>query len=185
MKNDELFSALSAAAVRLGAHKANVINVSDIVLECEFRAMCEANLCGVFGKCYMCPPDVGDIDVLMRRVGEFRFVLVYQIVGAIKGNFDFDGMTVAKRRSFTLAQELRAVFSVRGIKKALHLGVGGCGVCEVCAKLSGEPCRHPELALSSLEAYGVNVSELACAAGMRYINGENTVTYFGAVLFCL
>ena len=37
--------------------------------------------------------------------------------------------------------------------------------------------------MASLEAYGVNVSELASASGMKYINGQNTVTYFGAVFF--
>jgi len=56
-------------------------------------------------------------------------------------------------------------------------------VCPVCGKRTGEPCRHPQQAISSLEAYGVNVSLLAQAAGMRYTNGQNTVTYFGAV-FC-
>ena len=69
------------------------------------------------------------------------------------------------------------------ITRVLHLGAGGCGVCERCAKQTGEPCRFPHLALASLEAYGVNVSQLAQAANMKYINGQNTVTYFGAVLF--
>ncbi|MFR9235458.1 MAG: DUF2284 domain-containing protein [Eisenbergiella massiliensis] len=36
---------------------------------------------------------------------------------------------------------------------------------------------------SSLEAYGINVSTLAAQCGMRYINGKDTVTYFGAVFF--
>ena len=72
-----------------------------------------------------------------------------------------------------------------GISNVLHLGAGGCGVCKPCAKQSGEPCRFPELAMPSLEAYCINVSELARAAGMKYINGPNTVTYFGAVLFTL
>ena len=54
-------------------------------------------------------------------------------------------------------------------------------MCERCAKLTDEPCRFPELAMSSLEAYGVNVSLLAPQAGMQYINGTGTVTYFGAV----
>jgi predicted metal-binding protein len=53
----------------------------------------------------------------------------------------------------------------------------------VCAKRTDEPCRHPDLAMASLEAYGFNVSRLAAAADMKYINGQNTVTYFGAVLF--
>ena len=41
----------------------------------------------------------------------------------------------------------------------------------------------PEEAVASLETYGGNVSKLAPAAGMKYINGKDTVTYFGAVLF--
>ena len=64
----------------------------------------------------------------------------------------------------------------------LHLGAGGCRVCPVCGRRTGEPCRFPEKAIGSLEAYGVNVSLLAEAAGMRYINGQDTVTYFGAIL---
>jgi len=67
----------------------------------------------------------------------------------------------------------------------LHLGAGGCGVCKTCAKRTNEPCRYPKLAMASLEAYGINVSRLAAAAEMKYTNGANTVTYFGAVLFSI
>ena len=78
---------------------------------------------------------------------------------------------------------MRKVFADMQISRVLHLGAGGCGVCKSCAKRTDEPCRFPELAMPSLEAYGVNVSKLASAAGMKYINGQNTVTYFGMVLF--
>ncbi len=37
--------------------------------------------------------------------------------------------------------------------------------------------------VTSLEAYDVNVSKLAKAAGMKYIYGQDPVTYFGAELF--
>ncbi|MBM3708346.1 MAG: DUF2284 domain-containing protein, partial [Actinobacteria bacterium] len=37
--------------------------------------------------------------------------------------------------------------------------------------------------ISSLEAYCMNVSTLAGLCNMKYINGQNTVTYFGAFLF--
>ena len=64
--------------------------------------------------------------------------------------------------------------------EALLLGAGGCRLCPRCAKADNQPCRFPDAALASLEAYGVNVSLLAPQAGMQYINGANTVTYFGA-----
>jgi predicted metal-binding protein len=94
-------------------------------------------------------------------------------------------MVEAKKRTYPLAQSLRATFSRPEIARVLHLGAGGCGVCETCAKRTGEPCRAPALAMPSLEAYGINVSRLAAAADMKYTNGKDTVTYFGAVLFCL
>ena len=172
-----------AEALSLGAFKANVIETKNIVLDRVFRDICASNACGMYGKCYMCPPDVGDIDELMARVGEYDYALVYQTVSELEDSFDFEGMIEAKKKIYPLAQELRKVFADLNITKVLYLGAGGCGVCKTCAKRTGEPCRFPEKAMPSLETYGVNVSELAKTSGMKYINGQNTVTYFGAVLF--
>jgi predicted metal-binding protein len=185
MKKEEIYELLKKNALDLGAYKASVISTSEIKLDRAFRDMCASNACGVYGKCYMCPPDVGDIDVLMAEVSEYDYALVYQTVSELEDSFDFEGMVAAKKRTYPIAQAFRAVFEDCNIKKVLHLGAGGCGVCKKCAKQTGEPCRFPEKAMPSLEAYGFNVSELAKSAGMRYINGQNTITYFGAILFSL
>lgn len=183
MEIGALFERLIAGCRELGAFKAKVISVGEIVIDPAFREMCQANSCGMYGRCYMCPPDVGDIEALAKEVREYSYCLVYQTVTELLDSFDFEGMVEAKKKSYPLAQGLRRVFLDGNITEVLHLCVGGCGVCESCAKGTDEPCRHPELAMASLEAYGVNVSELARASGMKYINGQNTVTYFGAVLF--
>ena len=133
----------------------------------------------------MCPPDIGDIDSLIAELGKYDHALVYQTVTALEDSFDFEGMTEARRKMTPIALALRDVFADRGITKVLHLGAGGCGLCPVCGKASGEACRFPELAMPSLESHGVNVSKLAEAADMKYINGQNTVTHFGTVLFSL
>ena len=179
----EKFDKLIAEALALGAFKANVIDAEKIELDRVFRDICASNGCGMYGKCYMCPPDCGEIDELMAKIGEYDHVLVYQTVSELEDSFDFEGMAEAKKNFRPISQKLRDVFRDMGIENALHLGAGGCGVCKVCAKRTDEPCRHPDLAMPSLEAYGINVSRLAAAADMKYINGQNTVTYFGAVLF--
>ena len=181
----QMFEKMITEVRSLGAYKAGVIECGDITFDLAFRDMCAANSCGVYGKCYMCPPDVGDADALIAQARKFDHALVYQTVSELEDSFDFEGMVAAKARTYPLAQSLRKVFADMGISNVLHLGAGGCGVCKPCAKQSGEPCRFPELAMPSLEAYCINVSELARAAGMKYINGPNTVTYFGAVLFTL
>ena len=186
VKNKEsIFKHILSAPIQYGAFKSNIIETKLIILDRAFRDMCESNACGVYGKCWMCPPDVGDIDTLMSKVKNYDYALVYQTVTEIEDSFDFEGMIAAKKKSYPLAQSLRKVFSDLKITNVLHLGAGGCGVCESCAKKTDEPCRFPEKAMPSLEAYGINVSELAKASGMNYINGQNTVTYFGAVLFSL
>ena len=185
MIRGKLFSELCDEACRLGANKASVIPAKLIETDRVFRDMCAANACGVYGKCWMCPPDVGEIGELMAQLREYDHVLVYQIIGRLEDSFDFESMAETKQSLRDLSQSLRPVFDRPEIGRVLHLSAGGCGVCHPCTKVRGEPCAHPDLAMSSLEAYGIHVSKLAARAGMKYINGANTVTYFGVVLFSL
>ena len=183
MENNILFDVLVSATLSKGATRAGVIDARAVKTDVCFRDMCASNACGMYGKCYMCPPDVGDVDTLISELGNYSYVLVYQTVNELEDSFDFEGMIEAKKRTYPLAQSLREVFAENKIADVLHLGAGGCGVCKTCAKKVGEPCRFPKKAMASLEAYGINVSELAKSAGMKYINGQDTVTYFGAVFF--
>ena len=186
----DLLGRLQEQALALGAYKAGVVKVADISVDASFRSLCEANSCGNYGKNYMCPPDIGDIGELMAELKTYELAMVYQTVEKLEDSYDFEGMMDAGKKHNDLAQKLRewanaAVEEALGQgdrMQILHLGAGGCRVCPVCGRRTGEPCRFPEKAIGSLEAYGVNVSLLAEAAGMRSINGQDTVTYFGAIL---
>ena len=175
----ELIARVEAAGCRAGLAK-----VEEIQFEPAFRQACESNACGNYGKCWMCPPDAGPIDELIERAKSFRYALVYQTIGQLEDSYDFEGMMEAARLHNELSRALANWFATLPFAKKLHLGAGGCHMCGVCTKRTNEPCRHPELAMPSLETYGINVSELAASSGMKYINGQNTVTYFGALLFC-
>lgn len=176
MENKLLFDEITALALSLGAYKAAVIPVSDVETDASFRDMCASNACGNYGKNWMCPPDAGDIHELMDKLRTFSYVLVYQTVTDLEDSYDFEGMMDAGVAHNRLMVELRRKLENFPLARVLHLGAGGCRMCEVCAKRTGEPCRHPEDAVASLETYGVNVSKLAPAAGMKYINDKDTVT---------
>ena len=64
---------------------------------------------------------------------------------------------------------------------ATCLGAGGCTVCKSCAY--PEPCRFPEKAFSSMEGYGMLVSDVCTANNVPYYHGENTIAYVGCYLF--
>lgn len=180
--NMSLLEQLRAYALQCGAYRAEIIRVSQISADPSFAKLCQSNACGNYGRNYTCPPDAGSIEELMESLKEYNRVLVYQTVSELLDSYDFEGMMEAGNRHNKIAQKLWDFTDAKGEMQTLHLGAGGCRLCSVCAKITREPCRHPERAMKSLEAYGVNVTLLAEQAGMQYINGQNTVTYFGAVL---
>ena len=172
----------TSAAIESGADGAAVVNVRDILFKREFRAACERNSCGKYGKCWMCPPDVGEIDEMINRARGYRHALVVQSIGRLEDSFDIEGMEYAAKRHNSIIQTLAAELdSMPG--DSLKLGAGACRVCERCARADEESCRNPDKAIASLEAYGIAVSELSKTSGMNYVNGPNTVTFFGVFLF--
>lgn len=178
---DETLDLLRQKALSLGAFRAEIVKVADITLDASFRKLCEANACGNYGQNYTCPPDAGDIDELMRKIRTFDKALVYQTVGELEDSYDFEGMMDAAGKHNQLIQAMWDYTDELQLEGVLHLGAGGCHLCSVCGKKTGTPCPYPDRAIVSLETHGINVSLLAQQAGMRYINGQNTVTYFGAV----
>ena len=172
-----------ALAVSLGIDRAEMIGAEQIVMDRRFREQCASNACGVYGKCWMCPPNVGDIDALMEEARGYASALLYQSIHQLEDSFDYEGMVEGGRRHSMLSSRLDQALKSAGYSGFLHLSKGGCGVCATCAKIENKPCRFPEKALASLEAYGVNVSATVKHTSMKYINGVNTVTYFGLILF--
>ncbi len=170
-------------AKNAGATNAEIIDVADIVCDSIFRSQCESNACGVYGKCWMCPPDIGDIHELINKVKSHSYGLIYQCIFPLEDSFDFEGMQEAGTLHTKCSQKINTLLKQSGFNGFLHLGKGGCGICKPCAKAEEKPCRFPEKAMSSLEGYGLNVSATAKNTSMKYINGANTVTYFGIVLF--
>ena len=175
---------LEDIAMELRANNTAVIAVSKIPFRREFRAACRQNTCGKFGRCWMCPPDVGDIDEMIAHAKTRRLAFVFQTVTELEDSFDFEGMQAAAIRHNKLLRSLTRK-AKKLIQNPIKMGAGACHVCNKCTKIDEKPCRHPDKATTSMESYGVSVSELAELCGLKYINGPNTVTYFGAILFTL
>lgn len=173
---------LQEAAARHGADHSAVVEVSRIPFRPEFRAACEMNSCGKYGRCWTCPPDVGPIEPMIELAKGFEHAFVFQTIGQLEDSFDIEGMEDAAKHHNKVAQAL-ADEVVPQLESPLLMGAGACHVCETCSKIDNEPCRFPARAIASLEAYGIAVSELAAICGLNYINGTNTVTFFGTILY--
>ena len=157
------------------------VDVTNLKYYPEVRAICEQNSCRNYAASWACPPAVGTITECRERINQYGKMLLFSRKYQLEDSFDFKGMTESlldfKRTVDEFQQDLKGVLS-----DYLLLSNEGCGRCTECTYPSA-PCRFPQLLHHALEGYGFIVNELAREAGIRYNNGMNTVTYFGALLF--
>jgi len=64
---------------------------------------------------------------------------------------------------------------------ALCLGAGGYRLCAKCA--CPDPCRFPEKATASMEAYGLFVTQVCKDARLPHHHGKKTIAFTGCILF--
>ncbi|HSW39922.1 MAG TPA: DUF2284 domain-containing protein [Acidobacteriota bacterium] len=175
---------LIAIAMEYGAAQAAILDTSAIQFHEDFRKACEKNVCGKYDTNWMGPPAVGPVSVLKERVLRFPQGVLFQTNHPVSGNFDMKGMTAAadvhKDLFRTILDNIRRR---RPEMETLPLDAGCCSLCEKCAYIDGEPCRRPDLAVSSVEAYGMNVIALQKTAGIPYYHGKTTICFVGLILF--
>ena len=175
---------LLALAAQSDASRTAVLATSEIRFHEDFRKACEENICRKYGTSWMGPPAIGSISVLIKRACGYERGLLFQTVHRVAGSFDMKGMVeAAKTHEAVFRKLLKKIRQAYPDERLLPLNAGCCSICPSCAYLDNEPCRNPDQAVSSVEAYGINVAALQKSAGLPYYSGKDTVTYVGLVLF--
>jgi len=103
------------------------------------------------------------------------------LIGQLEDSFDVDGMMANGKKFYQITHDLRETLAKENLP-FMVLGAGGCRECEKCT-YPDAPCRFPGRKHVSVEACGIYVTKLCATAGLNYINGENTITNTGLVLF--
>jgi predicted metal-binding protein len=171
-------------ALESKASHAAILDTAHIQFHEDFRKACERNFCKKFDTNWMGPPAIGPIEELMKRAVRFRQGLLFQTVHPVASNFDVKGwFEAAKIHEGVFRLLLARIRKEYPSEEVLPLNAGCCQLCPRCAYLDREPCRNPDQAVSSVEAYGMNVIALQKSAGLPYNNGKNAVTYVGMILF--
>lgn len=157
------------------------LKTRDIPFSDDVRKACEANACGMYGKCWTCPPGVGKVNELKDRILKYENALVFTHIGNLEDSFDYEGMQRVGKEADKILEQVDTALKKEGILH-ISLGRGACEICEDCTypKL---PCRLPDKAVVSVEACGINVVQLAADCQINYHNGANTVTYFTLIIY--
>lgn len=174
-------NSLETILTNAGVYQYGCVNTSGIRFLPEVRGMCEANTCRQYGKTWACPPAIGTVEECRARVQQYEKMLVFSVKCDLEDSFDYEGMVEGGKRFKRICRAIHKAVS-QELDDYLLLSNEGCDQCRECT-YPGAPCRFPELTHGALEGYGILVSELAGQAGIRYINGANTVTYFGGLAY--
>ena len=165
----------------LGIHQYAFLKTGQLIFSPGVRELCKMNSCGQYGKTWACPPGVGTFEECRNRILNYQNLFVFTTVHPLEDSYDFEGMMEGKEKHSRLCPDIVRLFR-QDYKDLLILSAEGCSRCVSCT-YPDAPCRFPDTLYPSVESYSVEVNRLAAAAGINYINGVNTVTYFGCIFF--
>ncbi len=167
-------------AARCGFDHAGPLNAAAMEFDPAVRDMCAADRCRSYGRCWTCPPGCGTLEEIAERASTYRRGVLLQSTGQMEDDFDVETMMDTERLQ---KERFRAfVDQVRGeYPDCLPMSSGACNICPACT-YPDAPCRFPQLAIPSMEAYGLVVSQVCEASGLPYYYGPQTITYTACVL---
>lgn len=156
------------------------LEVSTIQLLPEVRDMCATNSCGAYGKKWSCPPGCGTLEECRARLQGYTAGILVQTVGTLEDEMDYEGMQDASQRHKAAFDAFYAQLRPQ-FPGMLALGTGGCTQCKTCT-YPDQPCRFPEKMVSSMEAYGMLVSQVCKDNNLPYYYGKCTIAYTACFL---
>lgn len=166
----------------LHIHQLGFTPVDKVHFSETVRHLCEANACGGYGTTWVCPPGVGTYEECKAAIQEYNNMFVFTTLHELEDSYDFEGMMDGKDRHNEICLDVIQFFKEHYDGEALILAAERCTKCAKCT-YPDAPCRFPDETYPSIESYGVEVNRLAKTVGVNYINGANTVTYFGCICY--
>ena len=157
------------------------ISMDTVELRDEVRDMCRNGNCGKYDRNWSCPPGCGTLDQCRQQLLSYKTGILVQTVGEIEDSMDWEGMKDTEERHkktfLETAEKLRKI-----APGFLPLGAGTCTLCRECT-YPDSPCRQPERRISSMEAYGILVSDICSGNQVKYYYGTKTIAYTSCYFF--
>ena len=174
------YEQLSQLAEQAGFTAWAPLDVNTLDLKSEVRDMCAVNTCGRYGKCWSCPPGCGTLEECKTQLTGFTGGILVQTVGDMEDSFDFEAMVETEERHKEYFHQMHALLREQA-NDVLALGSGSCTICPTCT-YPDAPCRFPDKAVASMEAFGLLVLEVCQANNLQYYYGPEKIAYTSCFL---
>ncbi|ODA39421.1 DUF2284 domain-containing protein [Desulfosporosinus sp. BG] len=167
-------------ALQIGAGIIDVVVIptSDILVEEDLANMCREPRCAFYGLSANCPPYVSGPSGFRKMMESCTYTLAIKI-DVPTGWLMSDERLVIMRLLHEIVADIERSAVERGYSNSKAFAAGSCKeiFCNKqlsCRMLTNNgPCRNPQYARPSIEAYGVNVHELTKTTGW-FINPRDS-----------
>ncbi len=145
------------------------------------RHICQ-NECPMYNTTWACPPAVGSVEECQGKCLGYESCLLISTIVEVADIADI-GETLSTRGGHeAVTNQVRDLLRAQGIEPYV-LSTEACALCQRCAWLDGQPCRHPDRMHPCVESHGINLLPLLEERGLGFQYGENVVTWFSLLLF--
>ena len=159
------------------------IDPRQLVVDGGIRDLCAENKCGNYGRHYMCPPHIGSLASIHKRLRSFQRGVVLQWSKDMDVRRDRSSVAASMRVFHHKILKLEGDFSAAGLGAAWGTIGGECRLCVPCKAACGEPCPYPDRARPSLESLGVDVLALLADLGLDNRFHPDRITWTGSLLY--
>ncbi len=147
----------------------------------RIRYICKTE-CPMYAQTWACPPGVGTVAQCRAKCAQFDRCLLISTVTEVADIANI-GETLSTRFGHEeVTEQVADLLRSHGAEPYV-LSTEACALCERCAYLDGQPCRHPEKMHPCVESHGINVLPLLEAQGLEFQYGQNVVTWISLLFF--
>ena len=157
------------------------IDIKELEFSSRIRWICEHE-CPMYGQSWACPPGVGDVDACQKKCCSFENCLLISTIVEVEDIANLEQTLATRPEHEEVTNQVGAILEAMGVKPYI-LSTEACAICERCAILDGEPCRHPEWMHPCVESHGINVVPMLESRGLEFQFGANVVTWISLLFF--
>jgi len=145
------------------------------------RWICEHE-CPMYGKTWACPPGVGSVEDCRKKCLAYENCLMIATVTEVEDIADINQTLATRPGHEAVTEQVRMIMEEQGVNPYI-LSTEACTLCEQCAYLEGQPCRHPEKMHPCVESHGINLIPVLEENGIEFQFGGNVVTWVSLLFY--
>ena len=157
------------------------IDPKDLEFSDRIRWICEHE-CPMYGKTWACPPGVGTVGQCRGRCMSYENCLMVATITEVEDIANLEETLDTRPDHEAITNDVVAMMAEQGVNPYV-LSTEACAICERCAWLDGQPCRHPEKMHPCVESHGINLIPTLEENGIEFQFGCNVVTWVSLLFY--